>query len=97
MAEKIESNSVLPAGTVGEVRIENNWDRIARLLPTYMAHLAATIILVAAIYVIISVFFRQISTNEKLAEYRSGAWGLLSAMVGGAMAHFFGERWKASS
>jgi hypothetical protein len=64
------------------------------LLPTYSAHLAAMIILVAAIGVLIFIFT---SANEKLAEYRSGAWGLLSAVVGGAMAHFFGERWKSNA
>jgi hypothetical protein len=92
MPETIESNSILPAGNVGEVRPETNWERVARVMLLYTRHIAAMIILVAAMWVLIAILF---SENPKLAEYRSGAWGLLSAMAGGVMAHFFGERWRS--
>jgi hypothetical protein len=91
MAETIESNKVLPPSNIGDVRPETRWDKVERLLPLFTKNLAATGILIAAVWILVTILF---SESAKLQEYRSGAWGLLSAMVGGAMAHFFGESWK---
>lgn len=88
MPEQIRSDNVLPAGSVRDVHPETGWERAARVLPVIIRLFSASIFLVAAMIVIVCIMF---SVNPALDHYRSGAWGLFSALVGGCAAYLFGE------
>jgi hypothetical protein len=86
--DRIESNEVLNSGSVGNVHRATLFERFLDALPTSHTVVAALGIM-AAFAVCVAILF---SDNQHLAEYRSGAWAIISGYAGACITYFFGER-----
>jgi hypothetical protein len=88
VAERIDSDNVLPPGQVGNVHLETNWEHAIRVIPSFVRLIAAVAGAIVAVVVIVLIIF---STNPELKEYRAGAWGLFAAFAGACVGYLFGE------
>ena len=86
--ERIESNEVLNSSSVGSVHPATLSERALDALPTSHTVMAA-LGLIAAFVVCVMILF---SENQHLAEYRSGAWAIISGYAGACITHFFGKQ-----
>jgi hypothetical protein len=93
VADRIESNEILDSTSVGSVHRTTPVERLLDALPS--AKTVVAIGGIAATFVLcVSILF---STNSALAEYRSGAWAILSGFAGACVTYFFGDDRRSAS
>ena len=88
VAERIESNQVLAADSVGDVHPETSFERKIRVLRPVFRGLALYVIVGATFTVCCFILF---STNPALDHFRTGAWGMLTGISGAAIGALFGS------
>jgi hypothetical protein len=85
--DRIESSDVLDTSSVGSVHRATRFERILDALPS--AKTVVAVFGIAATFTLcVAILF---STNQGLAEYRSGAWAILSTFAGACITYFFGD------
>lgn len=94
MVERIESRTVLDRNEVANVHVQSGWERFVATLPSLLRPLVALGIVLGGAWVAVTILF---TTQQNLQEYRTGAWALISGVVGSSVTYLFGEFWKTPS
>ena len=94
MAERIESRTILGPNEVANVHVQTGWERFVATLPSLLRPLVAIGLLMGGAYVAVAILF---TTQQNLLEYRTGAWALISGVVGSSVTYLFGDYWKTPS
>jgi hypothetical protein len=90
MTQKIKTTDVLNKDSVGDVHQETGWERILSKFPFVIENAVATFLVAAALVISIVILFS--GKDSPLSDYRTGAWSLISSVVGAALNHLFGSR-----
>jgi hypothetical protein len=87
MAELLRSDKVIPKGQVGSV-VEDPLEKF-RLEHKERMHRFYVIVIFGLLFNILCIYI-IVSGNTELHDYRSGAWGFLSAFGGGFIVYLTG-------
>jgi hypothetical protein len=94
MSERINTTDVLAKDSVGDVHPETLGERILRKFPFVLQNAAAALIVVAAFITSVAILF---SDKPSLADYRTGAWSVISGIAGAGVNQLFGSRRSSRS
>ena len=89
MPDQINTTDVLSTSSVGDVHRETTAERIFRKFPSALQQVTAVFITAGALAISVAILF---SDKASLADYRTGAWSLISGIAGACVSHLFGER-----
>lgn len=88
MVERLTSRTVLGQDEVADVHQQTPWERFIETLPALLRPLVAIVIVLFGFSVAVKILFTD---QQSLMEYRTGAWALISGVVGSALTYFFGD------
>ena len=89
MPERINTTDVLGKGSVSDVHPETPWERVLRKFPFVLQNAAAAVFIAAAFLTSVAILF---SDKASLADYRTGAWSVISGIAGAGLNQLFGSR-----